>query len=54
MKLRIDKVWHKIYSRTDTSGEYFVISPKMVKCALGHCQSNAEMLKDHLVQTKEC
>ena len=43
VKLRIDRFWHKIFSRTDASGDHFVILLKMVKCALALCHSNADV-----------
>ena len=43
LKLRIDKYWHKIFSRRDDSGDSFVVLTKMVKCALSLCQSNADV-----------
>ena len=43
VKPRIDKFWHRIFSRTDASGDHFVILPKMVKCALALCNSNADV-----------
>ena len=43
VKLRIDKLWHTIFSSTDASGEHFVILPKMVKYAFTLCHSNADV-----------
>ena len=43
LKLRIDKYWHKIFSRRDDSGDNFVVLPKMVKCVLSLCHSNADV-----------
>ena len=43
LKLRIDKYWHKIFSRRDDSGDNFVVLPKMVKCPLSLCHSNADV-----------
>ena len=43
MKLKMDKFWHKIFSRTDGSEDHFVILPKMVKCASALCHSNADI-----------
>ena len=43
LKLRIDKYWHNIFNRRDESGDSFVVLPKMVKCALSLCHSNADV-----------
>ena len=43
VKLRNVTFWHKIFSRTDGSGEHFVILPKIFKCTLALCHSNAEV-----------
>ena len=43
MKLKIDKFWHKIFSRRDASGDHFVTLPKMVKIDLALCHSNADV-----------
>ena len=51
LKLRIDKYWHKIFSRRDDSGDNFVVLPKMVKY---HFAIQMQMLKDHSVHIKEC
>ena len=53
VKLRIDKLWHKIFSRSDASGDHFVTLPKKVYCALALCHSNADVERS-LVETKEC
>ena len=53
LKLRIDKYWHKIFSRRDASGENIVVFPKMVKCSISLCHSNADV-ENHSIQTKEC
>ena len=43
LKLRIDKYWHNIFNRRDESGDSFVLLPKMAKCALSLCHSNADV-----------
>ena len=53
LKLRIDKYWHKIFSRRDDSGDNFVVLPKNGKIYL-ITATQIQMLKDHLVQRKEC
>ena len=37
LEVRVDYFWNKIFSKTDESGDKFIISPKMVKCALFLC-----------------
>ena len=41
LKLRVDHLWHKVFTKGDGSGDCFVVLPKMVKCALALCHSNA-------------
>lgn len=41
--LRVDHFWHKIFCSRDSSGDKFVVLPKMVKCALALCHSNADV-----------
>ena len=40
---RVDHFWYKVFSKVDTVGEQFAILPKMVKCALSLCHSNADV-----------
>ena len=53
LKLRIDKYWHKIFSRRDDSGHNFVVLPKMVNVPYDFA-TQIQILKNHSVQTKEC
>ena len=41
--LRVDHFWHKIFCCRDSSGDRFVVLPKMVECALALCHSNADV-----------
>ena len=41
--LRVDHFWHKIFCSRDSSGDKFVVLPKMVKCALVWCHSNTDV-----------
>ena len=41
--LRVDHFWHKIFWSRDSSGDKFVVLPKMVKCALTLCHCNADV-----------
>ena len=43
LEVRVDHFWNKIFSKTDESGDKFIILPKMVKCALVLCHSNADV-----------
>ena len=43
LEVRVDHFWHKIFNKTDKSGDNFIILPKMVKCALVLCHSNADV-----------
>ena len=43
MKLRIDKFWHKVFSRTAASRENLVIITKMVKYAFAPWNSKADL-----------
>ena len=43
MEVRVDHFWNKILRRTDASGKKFIILPKMLKCALALCNSNADV-----------
>ena len=43
LEVRVDHFWNKIFSKTDESGDKFIILPKMVKCALVLCPSNADV-----------
>ena len=53
MKHRIEKFWHKIFSRTEVSGDYFEILQKMVKCVLGLCHSNADVERSFSAKKKK-
>ena len=41
--LRVDHLWHKIFCSRDSSGDKFVVLPKIMKCALALCYSNADV-----------
>lgn len=43
LEVRVDHFWNKIFNKTDESGDNFIILPKMVKCALVLCHSNADV-----------
>ena len=43
MEVRVDHFWNKMFRRTDGSGDRFELIPKMVKCALALCHSNADV-----------
>ena len=53
MEVRVDHFWNKIFRRTDASGDKFIILPKMVKCALALCHSNADVERS-LSVTRGC
>ena len=40
---RIDHFWHRIFNIPDKCGDFFEVLPKMVKCALALCHSNANV-----------
>ena len=40
---RIDHFWHRIFNIPDKCGDFFEVLPKMVKCALALCHSNADV-----------
>ena len=39
----IDHFWHRIFNIPDKCGDFFEVLPKMVKCALALCHSNADV-----------
>ena len=43
LSLRVDHFWRKVFGGIDSSGDMFVVLPKMVKCALALCHSNADV-----------
>ena len=43
MEVRVDHFWNKMFRRSDGSGDRFELIPKMVKCALALCHSNADV-----------
>ena len=43
LSLRVDHFWRKVFGGIDSSGDKFVVLPKMVKCALALCHSNADV-----------
>ena len=43
MKRRTDHFWHRIFNILDKCGDFFEVLPKMVKCALALCHSNADV-----------
>lgn len=43
LHLRVDHFWNKVFGGIDTSGDKFIVLPKMVKCALALCHSNADV-----------
>ena len=51
-KCRVDHFWSKVFQREDTCGEKFVTLPKMVKCALALCHSNADVERSLSINKK--
>ena len=45
LSLRFDHFWRKVFGGKDSSGDKFVVFPKMVKCTLALCHSNADIEK---------
>ena len=43
LQLRVDHFWHKVFTKADASGDQFSVLPKMIKCALALCHSNADV-----------
>ena len=41
--LRVYHFWHKVFTKADASGDQFSVLPKMIKCALAPCHSNADV-----------
>ena len=41
--LCVDCFWKKMFTKKDNSGDQFEVLPKMVKCALALCHSNADV-----------
>lgn len=40
---RVDHFWYKLFKKAEKSGVAFEVLPKMVKCALSLCHSNADV-----------
>ena len=51
-KCRVGHFWSKLFQREDTCGEKFVTLPKMVKCALALCHSNADVERSLSINKK--
>ena len=43
LSLRVDHCWREVFGGIDSSGDKFVVLPKIVKCTLVHCHSNADV-----------
>ena len=43
LSLRVDHFWRKVFGGIDSSGDKFVVLPKMVKCTLALCHSNVDV-----------
>ena len=43
LELCVDHFWHRNFSKCDECGDNFKALPKMVKCALVLCHSNADV-----------
>ena len=43
LSLRVDHFWRRVFGGKDSSGDKFVVLPKMVKCTLVLCHSNADV-----------
>ena len=43
LSLRVYHFWRKVFGGIDSSGDKFVVLPKMVKCAFALCHSNADI-----------
>ena len=52
LSLRVDHFWRKVFGGLDSSGDKFVVLPKMVKCALALCHSNANVERSLSVNKK--
>ena len=52
LSLRVDHFWRKVFGGIDSSGDKFVVSPKMVKCALALCHSNTDVERSLSVNKK--
>ena len=48
---RIYHFWHRIFNIPDKCGDFFEVLPKMVKCALALCHSNADV--ERFLSTKK-
>ena len=52
LKLRVDQFWHKVFITSDATGEKFSVLPKMIKCALVLCHSNADVERSLSINKK--
>ena len=52
LKLRVDQFWHKVFIMSDATGEKFSVLPKMIKCALALCHSNADVERSLSINKK--
>ena len=43
LSLRVDHFWRKVFGGKDSSGDKFVVLPKMVKYTLALCHSNVDV-----------
>ena len=43
LQLRVHHFWHDVFTKADTIGDQFSVLPKMIKCALSLCHSNADV-----------
>ena len=41
--LGVDHFWHEVFTKADASSDQFSVLPKMIKCALALCHSNADV-----------
>ena len=46
--LCMDHFWKKVFTKKDNCGDHFEVWPKMVKCALALCHSNADVERYHV------
>ena len=47
--LCVDHFWKKVFTKKDNHGDQFEVLPKMVKCALALCHSNADVERSLIV-----
>ena len=43
LQLRVNHFWHEVFTKADTIDDQFSVLPKMIKCPLALCHSNADV-----------